>query len=361
MRTRSMARGGFTLIELLVVIAIIAVLIAILLPALGEARRAARTALCESNMHQQGIAMHTYAGEFKETLFSYSWKWPNIQGRLPSYDPALSTPANPGFGDIGAAQNQMADIIRYRGDRTAAETPVIVNLFPYLRYSHIVLQDYLAQKLPDPMVACPEDRDRVAWGKDPRGYDQGLYTPNCGTMSGGDTAAWRWPYSSSYWVTMSVFDNNPRGMRANPAAYALINIPNGARFGGRKISDVAFPGSKVYMYEQFGRHQKKVIDYTTFFGMNTAKCMVMLFDNSVSIRRSQDSNLGCDPNSLAIAPPGGWISYNPVAPTIDPIPPGGGALASSAYYQYTRSGLHGVDFTGGAGAGTSHEVMGNGY
>jgi prepilin-type N-terminal cleavage/methylation domain-containing protein/prepilin-type processing-associated H-X9-DG protein len=56
---------AFTLVELLVVIAIIALLIALLLPALGKAKAAARTALCLSNKRQVGVAMATYANDWK--------------------------------------------------------------------------------------------------------------------------------------------------------------------------------------------------------------------------------------------------------------------------------------------------------
>ncbi|MBL9030755.1 MAG: prepilin-type N-terminal cleavage/methylation domain-containing protein [Phycisphaerae bacterium] len=151
-------RRAFTLIELLVVIAIIALLISILLPALGEARAAGRKAKCESNLAQLSRSNVAYCADFKERIATYSWQ----PGRAYCEYPDL----NNAGGNAQAAANQAVYILRTRADRP--DLVPIGDRLPHRHYNHLVLLDYMSVRLPEEIVACPEDRNLIGWQRSPK-------------------------------------------------------------------------------------------------------------------------------------------------------------------------------------------------
>ncbi len=155
-------KRGFTLIELLVVIAIIAILIALLLPAVQQAREAARRTQCKNNLKQLGLALHNYESAhrvFPPGGLGFPYVWSVHAHLLPFVE-----------------QGNLQGILNY-------DVPPL-NAFNFGGFDAVLVQrNDDAAKTRIPFLVCPSDKDIVAGSP----Y-AGISYPGCagsGTNGGG--------------------------------------------------------------------------------------------------------------------------------------------------------------------------------
>lgn len=318
---------AFTLIEVLVVIAIIALLIGILLPSLNAARHAGRHSICLSNLGQLARASATYAVDFQDRIPTYTWEPGKKNSSYPdlNYAPSWST----------AQMDQAVDILRRRADRE--DIPRLTGRIPHRRYTHLIVNDYMSQQLPEFSMACPEDKVLQDWQRNPR--DEALLPP-------GEPAFHKmWPYSSSYqfvpaaWaadtggsggstVTQYTGDHNLFWMGSKP-------------LGKRKLGEVEFSMAKVMAFDFHDRHSSK---HQFYHAYPQATAPMAMFDGSARAVRTADSNFGFKPDQPS-DPAATFYYYSPSIlqfepPTLSGLP----QELVAGHYRWTRGGLRGVDF-----------------
>ena len=128
------ARGGFSLLELLVVLSVAGLLMALILPAVQDAREAARRACCSNNLRQMGLALANYHDAIGSLPMGYvAWANPN----------PLAT--SPGWGWAAMILPQLEQATLYNSANVAVPVEAPANLS--------IRRTALAAFL------CPSDRD----------------------------------------------------------------------------------------------------------------------------------------------------------------------------------------------------------
>ena len=342
--TRAPSRLGFTLIELLVVIAIIALLIGILLPALGEARRAGRLAVAQSNMKQTGVATNTYAADFNGDLYNFSWR----AGESRSEFPDLNGAGN----NTQAAADQAVDIMRRKGGRD--DILRITTWIPHVLYTHLVLLDYTSDQVPEQTMISPEDKPRQAWAEDPNTFGNFSFVVSQNWAN--DPNNKRWAYSSSYVTGAAHYDRNQSASSKADSDADVVQrrvaqtrtsdrfTSPGSQFGGTRLGDVTFASMKVALFDEAQRHFG---DYQ-FWGHEDSRLPILFYDGSVRVETTGDSNLGWNPREpRARQPYRIFYDPDPEQPWRAPTKSGSTQdIITGGKYAWTRGGLKGVDFGG---------------
>lgn len=326
---------AFALAEAVLIVLMVAALAALVSLLGSESRRQARLGEDIAKQHQIGALTASYASDNADLLWTFSWK----KGK--QYSPSFPVAST----DLAAAAAQATEILHRVADRPDIQVPP--NWFPHTMYSHLVLADYRGCPLPDLTFVSSQDKYRLKWARDPRGYDMNLYPPS---PYDGTNASRRWPYSSSFQLPTAYYDQSVEPTPTNianrlsqAATHSTWFTPNFGGLGPLGFQDVASPALKVHVHDVHARHFGRA---QLFFGFEASRSLLLMADASAAPRRSADCNTGWRPQQPTSALPLSSFSYSPAPLGWEPNNTQGTQSpepVDAGYYRFTRGFLAGRD------------------
>ncbi len=264
------SRRAFALVDLVFVGAAVSLFLA---PALSSSRRAAREVLCQANQRQWSVAGMNYATDYKDRFATFTWRTADVAPDVRALFPERLLEA-----DLDAHAYQALDIIRRRSPSgRIASAPRAWR--PELEWTHLVLMDYLAANLADPIAHCPSDPVRSAW------LDGTTLAPT-------DQP---WAFSTSYHQMPAAYQTDAPGGRRDAftqgAGQHELKPDLGPKGDVRPgvLSFVAFPSMKAQFTESIASHTAPA---PLFFTDPLAENFVAFIDGHVAKHANKDMNLG---------------------------------------------------------------------
>lgn len=339
-----MHRTGMALKDLLVGVVVVGSLSAIAVPTLSQVRTDASRQACNSNYKFIAQMSASYTNDFAGYMWAASWQ----RGML---NPAVSYTTY--FdSDLNAQATQTVLILRRLGNLSANQAPIPQNWVSSIVYSHAALLDYINLPIPAAFMSCPEDWTRREW------LEGDLSNLPANNGDGGLTN-WRWPFSSSYSAGPYHWGPSRQTRVSMPGGGTALTpmwspTPSNVSFwtvdgntsvpgalGPRLDSAVRYPSNKVFLSDEYSRHNGRV----RYYAYPTAAQDVLFYDGSVRYYRTDNTNPGWNPAS---APSRGDMkarfSHSKTSDLFGPVDTNvTGATFQAGWYRWTRGGLFGWD------------------
>jgi hypothetical protein len=352
--SNSETRRAFALRDLTTLTALAGLAAALFVPLAVQAGGQSRMSVCMSRLKSIGASTARYGLDFQDRLAALQ----GTPGRTVRYgNPGLGiqvTYSNNTAGDTQSVSNQAVDIIRRRSNRSDIQP--IENFLASINFSHLAIVEHEQESLPSARWACPEDSTLLTWQSDPLNYNNlGVPAPGGpGALQNGDK---RWPYISSYQrggYTWSADRPSEATSSWNFTSASMYTSLGGftrdvSNFGNRRLSQIRFPSTKVYLWDRGARHFTPTAVYWNFAD---TKQPMLFFDGGVintrttrtgSTLRGWDWQRPNNPNTT-------WSYRYQIESRNQEWQPGfpngqprGNATFSAAHFATTREGLSGTD------------------